>query len=423
MEVFSVVLIFGIIGFIVYLVLSFVKKNNTNTSKLIGSAPEWNEYYPNLVNANDKQRKFYYYWLQEFQKGNYIEINGNLSYLFVCIYAILGHFLDTKNIDYLNKNFNKIRNGYSKKYNKINQYLDKWEADAYIYIKDYENAWKCIKKSRALRADDFLNIRGKCKDKSISASEVFNMLKTNNGLSELGKRNKKEIIPFLDNLLKDFFYKNKFNFIEYLWLKNREKIFPGRIQNDKCYLFAGAAIREKEEDQNNNQNGVILGMEINGVPVRNNPEYKCINIPFEAYKPILKELRKLVKKAENRYRESKNIPKIGEGWVSETELFYELKEAFPNEKIIHHGKPKWLKPQHLDIYFPNRRIGIEYQGAQHFKPIEFFGGEKAFQETKKRDKRKKMLCTKHNFKLIFVTEEDNYRDIINKIKGNFSVDS
>ena len=59
-----------------------------------------------------------------------------------------------------------------------------------------------------------------------------------------------------------------------------------------------------------------------------------------------------------------------------TELYYKIKETFPNEKVVHHGKPSWLGQQHLDIYFPYKNIAIEYQGLQHQEPVEFFGGKK-----------------------------------------------
>ena len=90
---------------------------------------------------------------------------------------------------------------------------------------------------------------------------------------------------------------------------------------------------------------------------------------------------------ENEFRTSRGVPRIGEGWVSETNLYYELKSHFENETVIHHGKPKWLGNQHVDIWFPKFKIGVEYQGKQHFEPIEFFGGEESFIRNQERDYR------------------------------------
>lgn len=75
-------------------------------------------------------------------------------------------------------------------------------------------------------------------------------------------------------------------------------------------------------------------------------------------------------------------PKCGNNNISETILFNQIKEAFPDETVIQSAKLKWLKRQHLDIYFPTHKIGIEFHGAQHFRPIEYFGGEEAFKKIK-----------------------------------------
>lgn len=93
---------------------------------------------------------------------------------------------------------------------------------------------------------------------------------------------------------------------------------------------------------------------------------------------------------ENALRQMFNLPKIGEGWISETNLYYEIKEHFESEIVVQHGKPKWLGKQHLDIWLPKRNIGIEYQGDQHYYPVEFFGGEASLIKNKERDNRKKV---------------------------------
>lgn len=104
--------------------------------------------------------------------------------------------------------------------------------------------------------------------------------------------------------------------------------------------------------------------------------YKCddnrFSLVFEH--AISEQLSKFFRPAEDAYRVHEGIPKIGEGWISETDLFYKIKNHFANHVVIQHGRPSWLGKQHLDIYFPNENIAIEYQGAQHYKPIDIFGG-------------------------------------------------
>ena len=43
---------------------------------------------------------------------------------------------------------------------------------------------------------------------------------------------------------------------------------------------------------------------------------------------------------------------------------------------------------------------IEYDGKQHYIPVEKFGGEKAFNHLKLNDERKNKYCKEHNIKLV-----------------------
>lgn len=68
----------------------------------------------------------------------------------------------------------------------------------------------------------------------------------------------------------------------------------------------------------------------------------------------------------------------------------------------------------FDYYDENKKIAFEYQGQQHYYPVNFGGisnddADKAFKETIIRDKIKKMYCNKNNIKLICVPywEYDN----------------
>lgn len=73
----------------------------------------------------------------------------------------------------------------------------------------------------------------------------------------------------------------------------------------------------------------------------------------------------------------------------------------------------WLDKQSLDFYLPKYNIAIECQGRQHFIPIDFFGGEDAFEYRKKLDKNKYDLCQKNNVKLFYINYNDNLE---NKLK-------
>ena len=123
--------------------------------------------------------------------------------------------------------------------------------------------------------------------------------------------------------------------------------------------------------------------------------------------------------AENAVRENRNLPAVNEGWISETNLFYEVEKHLRPLKVFQHASPKFLGKQHLDIFIPYLEVGIEYQGKQHFEPVDYFGGEETFLQTIERDKRKKTLCEENGIRLIYVEENydlDSLLDLIDNIR-------
>ena len=77
----------------------------------------------------------------------------------------------------------------------------------------------------------------------------------------------------------------------------------------------------------------------------------------------------------------------------------------------------WLGRQSLDVYIPNANIGIECQGMQHFKPINYFGGIKGFENRIRLDKLKKELCDINGIKLLYYSNKKiNDSIITNKEK-------
>jgi len=111
-------------------------------------------------------------------------------------------------------------------------------------------------------------------------------------------------------------------------------------------------------------------------------------------------MKQLVSTAVNRVRNKLQLSRVGEGWVSETDLYNRVRAILTGERVVQHGRPKWLGQQHFDIWIPERNIAIEYQGQQHFLPVGIFGGEKGLEYSRARDLRKKQLCRRHGVKLI-----------------------
>jgi len=70
----------------------------------------------------------------------------------------------------------------------------------------------------------------------------------------------------------------------------------------------------------------------------------------------------------------------------------------------------YIAPLRFDFYLPDFNMVIEYQGQQHYMPSDRFGGQKAFEETKIRDRIKKEFCLNNNINF----EEIRYDQDIDK---------
>lgn len=129
--------------------------------------------------------------------------------------------------------------------------------------------------------------------------------------------------------------------------------------------------------------------------------------------------RKIRKIIENEVRVKFGFKKVGEAWATETLLYQLVCQIFPKEKVYRHYRPDYLEYLELDVFIPRLNIGIEYQGIQHFKPIDHWGGKESLARVIERDKNKKKLCSKNGVKLIYFYyyEELSKKFVEEKIKS------
>lgn len=95
---------------------------------------------------------------------------------------------------------------------------------------------------------------------------------------------------------------------------------------------------------------------------------------------------------------------IGEGntnprWKSEQKAYVIVRDHYPDAKFQY--QPDFLYGQRLDIYIPSKKVAIEYQGKQHYEPVEFFGGDAGYKNNIKRDRRKKMRCEANGIAVLY----------------------
>jgi len=98
-------------------------------------------------------------------------------------------------------------------------------------------------------------------------------------------------------------------------------------------------------------------------------------------------------------------------WLENNNIIYEDEKSFNECR----NKRKLL----FDFYLPNYNTIIEYDGIQHFKPIEHFGGLNRFEIVKQNDSIKDKYCKDNNIKLLRIPHWDlnNIENILkNKIE-------
>ncbi len=124
------------------------------------------------------------------------------------------------------------------------------------------------------------------------------------------------------------------------------------------------------------------------------------------------EDQQIERMANNLLREQLGFKKIGQGFVIETELYNIIKSIFPDMEVTHHYHSDWLRGQELDIYVHELKLGIEYDGIQHFKPIAAWGGDEGLKKAQERDRIKEIKCKEQDVTLIRFSYKDN--ELLNK---------
>lgn len=69
---------------------------------------------------------------------------------------------------------------------------------------------------------------------------------------------------------------------------------------------------------------------------------------------------------------------------------------------------------YIDFYLPKENVFIEYNGRQHYEPVEYFGGEEQFERQQKRDAWVRHYCIDHGIKLIeipYYSDVETYLNI------------
>ena len=85
-------------------------------------------------------------------------------------------------------------------------------------------------------------------------------------------------------------------------------------------------------------------------------------------------------------------------WKHELTLFHAVRKR--HQDTLYQYRPDWLGRQSLDLFIPSLQTAIEYQGIQHYRLVDFFGGEEALLQRQELDRQKRILCEENNVRLI-----------------------
>jgi len=356
----------------------FLQKNN--------SIPSYQTYFPSVEDMDRDQLRFYRKVKSSLAKGKFIEVDGNISYVFTFLYELLGKW-NAVGFESLSDYLIHISELYSHE-EKLSSYCLFWAHDCLLGLGHYD---EYLTKSEHGRV--FGTLTHKC-NLRLNIQQKLGRLANPTDLLLIANGRKTKFIANNQGL-----YKSKI--IE---------VFNGYAgQNGEWFAQLEDCL--KDQRHSTHEHGLF-----SGAPMQAKPKLGFKIRAYYSASEILQTIKSLAREAENTAREELGIPKIGEGWVSETELFNNLKQEFSQTLVVQHGQPSWLGRQHYDIWFPHWKIAVEYHGLQHFEPVEFFGGEDAFAKNVERDKRKIRVSVKNGVKLFVVKEGYDLEKLLAEIQ-------
>lgn len=97
-------------------------------------------------------------------------------------------------------------------------------------------------------------------------------------------------------------------------------------------------------------------------------------------------------------------------YLDENKISYIRQHRFPD--------CKYKNKLSFDFYLENEGMCIEYNGGQHYKPVDRFGGLKTFTIIQIRDSIKKEYCEKNDIKLLVIRFDEDISNKLNKIFVN-----
>ena len=308
----------------------------------------------------------------------------------------------------------------------INQVRDEFEEKGYILLEEkYENnntplKYICKKHDDEEQYATYMNFR-------VSENSCKHCyLESQSGMFRLDITSVKKMFDSKGyTLIDENQYVNAHKKVDYTCSKHPDKIQKASYNKVKYGTTCEYCDKENRDESNSRRHTFefvkdtfdSLGYELLETEYKNCDEklqYICPN-----HKNHIQQISfyKLYKEG-NRCpmcRESKGEKKISEILDSKNVIFktqYKFEDC-KNEKSL---------PFDFAIFDRDNKLEylIEYQGEQHYMPIEYMGGEEKFKTRQKRDLIKRNYCFENNIKLLEIPywEFDNIEKIIDELLDN-----
>lgn len=392
---------------------------------------EWNPgYYPNIAEATDAQKKCYAKIIKVIEHGKYVDVEGNDAYLYYYIRELINSTYECVTRGTVAQLEKKVRNFINLYYHqkpKVISYIDRWPI-----------VFDCIQnKPKELLIEDIdWHIQQRLDNNAgCGGRVVLTFFKHSFQIEPNTQVNTKYFLPFaITNPKKYLTNTGKKNFE--LVMRYAEQILDIDYKETginflhKMYEFVDGEVwiegeeidcRTQEEVDSHIEEDNLLGdfgIETSYMGFKSNNPIRLmkLKIPINDIKPGQEAFVKtLMREAENAFRYERGMKPIGEGWVSETLLYKQICAAMPGVRVLQHASPSFLGKQHYDVYIPKYKIAFEYQGDQHFRAVEFFGGEEGFRSAQERDQRKKRLSYENGVVLCEVEPGYEIYEVIDAI--------
>lgn len=388
-------------------------------------APFFKAYFSKREDLDDAQVAFYEgKFKPAFMRGERVEIGESLSYGYVLMGELAAEY-GYEDLARLREVFLRMAHFYPG--TSLGSFTTRWAADTYFLEGDHQAGFDLLATKGWVPLETYIGVSEQLVDSRITGIMAWDWTTTDR-LRPYGVKHKDQVLVELERLLDEEHGRRNHSIVSDLW----RALAIERAPDEPAPQW----VLELVEDRlSADQIGSYLHfMQLYGGRARESfrgliaPVSPPIQWPAadadglatystSGFDLIVREyLHGLFRVAENAVRANAGIPHIGEGWVSEVALFHQLRDAFPDTRVIHQGRPRWLGQQSLDVYIPEWGIGVEYQGEQHHRPVDLFGGEAAFTAQQERDARKRLLCTENNLTLIEVLPSYEIDEVLTLVR-------